>query len=118
MEQAKRELTKTQVKRKASEATNTVLESIVSLFDDSKLKRSEREILSLKQENIALKNQTDTLKSTIQQLKNESTKAVQELRNEIAHLHDLLPELKELLRIEKICHGKIRSGTDETHHAG
>ena len=113
LEQAKRELTKTQVKRKASEATNTVLESIVSLFDDSKLKRSEREILSLKQENIALKNQTDTLKSTIQQLKNESTKAVQELRNEIAHLHDLLPELKELLRIEKICHA-VRFGAELT----
>lgn len=71
LEQAKRELTKTQVKRKAAEATNIVFEGIVSLFDDSKLKRSEREILSLKQENATLKNQIDTLKSTIQQLKND-----------------------------------------------
>ena len=115
LEQAKRELTKTQVKRKAAEATNIVFEGIVSLFDDSKLKRSEREILSLKQENATLKNQIDTLKSTIQQLKNESAKAVHELRNEIAHLHDLLPELKELLRIEKICHA-VRFGAELTKH--
>lgn len=113
LEQAKRELTKTQVKRKAAEATNTVLEGIVSLFDDSKLRKSEREILSLKQENIALKNQIDTLKSSIQQLENESAKAVHELRNEIAHLHDLLPELKELLRIEKICRA-VRFGAELT----
>lgn len=113
LEQAKRELTKTQVKRKASEAANTVLESIVSLFDDSKLKRSEREILLLKQENTALKSQIDTLKSTMQRLKDESAKAVHELRNEIAHLHDLLPELKELLRIEKICRA-VRFGAELT----
>lgn len=115
LEQAKRELTKTQVKRKASEAANTVLESIVSLFDDSKLKRSEREILLLKQENTALKSQIDTLKSTMQRLKDESAKAVHELRNEIAHLHDLLPELKELLRIEKICHA-VKFGAELTKH--
>lgn len=113
LEQAKRELAKTQVKRKAAEATNTVLEGIVSLFDDSKLRKSEHEILSLKQENIALGNQIDTLKSTIQQLKNESAEAVHELRNEIAHLHDLLPELKELLRIEKICRA-VRFGAELT----
>ena len=113
LEQAKRELTKTQVKRKASEATNTVLEGIVSLFDDSKLKRSEREILLLKQENTALKSQIDTLKSTMQRLKDESAKVVHELRNEIDHLHDLLPELKELLRIEKICRA-VRFGAELT----
>lgn len=45
----------------------------------------------------------------------ESAKAVHELRNEIAHLHDLLPELKELLRIEKICHA-VRFGAELTKH--
>lgn len=103
LEQVKHELAKTQMKQKAATATETVLDGIVSLFDDSKLKKTEREIIGLKQENTVLKNEIGLLKSTIEQIKDESGKVEQGLRYEIAHLHELMPELKGLLQVEKIC---------------
>lgn len=103
LEQVKHELAKTQVKQKAATATKTVLDGIVSLFDDSKLKKSEREIIGLKQENTVLKNEIGLLKFTIERIKDESGKVEQGLRNEIAHMHEVMPELKGLLQVEKVC---------------
>lgn len=103
LEQVRHNLAKTQVKQKAATATEIVLDGIVSLFDDSKLKKSEREIIALRQENISLKKEISSLKSTVERIRDESGKEVQGLRNEIAHLHDLMPELEGLLQVEKIC---------------
>lgn len=103
LEQVRHDLAKTQVKQKAATATETVLDGIVSLFDDSKLKKSKREIIGLKQENTVLKNEIGLLKSTIERIRDESGKELRGLRNEIAHLHDLMPELEGLLQVEKIC---------------
>lgn len=113
LEQVKHELAKTQVKQKAANATETVLDGIVSLFDDSKLKKSEREIMALRQENSSLKNEIGSLKSTVERIRDESGKEVQGLRNKIAHLHELMPELEGLLQVEKICRA-VGFGTEMT----
>lgn len=113
LEQVKHELAKTQVKQKAATATETVLDGIVSLFDDSKLKKSEREIDALKQENTTLQKEIETQKSTLERMKDESDKVMRGLRNEIAHLHELMSELKGLLQVEKICQA-VGFGTELT----
>lgn len=106
----KGELKTERFKGAAAEAGSAIMDGISSVLGTSKVKRLEQEIVELrgeiakqKRENTALKKEVEALKSTIEQQTNESGKVAQGLRSEIAHLHDLMPELKELLQIEKTC---------------
>lgn len=107
-------------KSAAAEAGSAIMDGISSVLGTSKVKRQEQEIAELrgeiagqKRENTALKKEVDALKSTIEQQTDESAKVSQGLRSEIAHLHDLMPELEELLRIEKVCKA-VRFSTELT----
>lgn len=106
----KGELKTERFKGAAAEAGSAIMDGISSVLGTSKVKRQELEIAELrgeiaekKRENTALKKEIDTLKSTIEQRTDESGKVAQGLRSEIAHLHDLMPELKGLLQVEKTC---------------
>ena len=106
----KGELKTERFKGAAAEAGSAILDGISSVLGTSKVKRQELEIAELrgeiaekKRENTALKKEIDTLKSTIEQRTDESGKVAQGLRSEIAHLYDLMPELKGLLQVEKTC---------------
>lgn len=103
LEQVKHELTKTQVKQKAAAATETVLDGIVSLFDDSKQKKARQEIGTLKQENTDLRNtigamQADHIQEQVQ-LKQEIATA----RNELARVYELFPQVRGLMLWEGYC---------------
>lgn len=103
LEQAKRELTKIQVKQKAAAATETVLDGIVSLFDDSKQKKARQEIDALKQQNTDLRDTIGAMKADYTQeqarLKQETTTA----RNELARVYELFPQVHGLMRWENYC---------------
>lgn len=106
----KGELKTERFKGAAAEAGSAIMDGISSVLGTSKVKRQEQEIAKLrgeivvrKRENTSLKKEINAVKSTIEQQTNESGKIAQGLRCEIAHLHDLMPELEELLRIEKVC---------------
>lgn len=103
LEQAKRELTKTQVKQKAAAATESVLDGIVSLFDDSRQKKARQEIETLKQENTDLRNTIGTIQADHRrervQLKQETTT----VRNELNSVYELFPQIRGLMRWEGFC---------------
>lgn len=106
----KGELKTERFKGAAAEAGSAIMDGISSVLGTSKVKRQEQEIVELrgeiakqKRENTSLKKEVDALKSTIERITDESGKVSQDLRSEIAHLHDLMPELKELLQVEKTC---------------
>lgn len=102
LEQAKRELTKTQVKQKATAATETVLDGIVSLFDDSKQKKA-RQIDTLKQQNTDLR---DTIRAMQTDHAQEQARLRQEtatVRNELARVYELFPQVRGLMRWESYC---------------
>lgn len=99
------------LKSSAAEVGTTIIDGIGSMIGTSKVKRQEQQIAELQgviaekeQENNALKKEVNAMQSAIEQIKDEAGKAVLSLRSEIAHLYDLMPELKELLRVEQICH--------------
>ena len=99
------------LKSSAAEVGTTIIDGIGSMIGTSKVKRQEQQIAVLQgaiaekeQENKALKKEVNAMQSAIEQIKDEAGKVVLSLRSEIAHLYDLMPELKELLRVEQICH--------------
>ena len=99
------------LKSSAAEVGTTIIDGIGSMIGTSKVKRQEQQIAVLQgviaakeQENNALKKEVKAMQSAIEQIKGEAGKVVMSLRSEIAHLYDLMPELKELLRVEHICH--------------
>lgn len=94
----------------AAEAGSAIMDGINSVLGTSKVKQQGQqitelrgEIAEMKRENGTLKKEVITLKSTIERITDESGNVAQDLRNEIAHLHDLMPELKGLLQIENTC---------------
>ncbi|MEQ3240178.1 MULTISPECIES: MobV family relaxase [Alistipes] len=106
----KGELKAERLKNSAAEVGTTIIDGIGAMIGMSKVKRQEQQIAEfhgqigeLKRENIALQKEIKTQKSTLEQIKDESEKVMQGLRSEIAHLHELMPELKGLLQVEKIC---------------
>lgn len=103
LEQAKRELTKTQVKQKAAAATETVLDGIVSLFDDSKQKKVRQEIDALKQQNTDLRSTIGTMLTDHAQEQAQLKHETATVRNELARVYGLFPQVRGLLRWESYC---------------
>lgn len=106
----KGELKTERLKNSAAEVGTTIIDGIGVMIGMSKVKRQEQQIAEfhgqigeLKRENIALQKEIETQKSTLERIKDESEKVMQGLRSEIAHLHELMPELKGLIQVEKIC---------------
>ena len=104
------ELKTERFKGAVAEAGSAIMDGISSVLGTSKVKWQEQEIAELrgeitekKRENTSLKKEIDALQSTIVRIADESGKVAQGLHSEIAHLYDLMPELKGLLQIEKIC---------------
>ena len=103
LEQAKRELTKTQVKQKAAAATETVLDGIVSLFDDSKQKKARQEIDALKQQNTDLRSTIGTMLTDHAQEQAQLKQETAIARNELARIYELFPQVRGLMRWESYC---------------
>lgn len=107
----KSELKTERLKNSAAEVGTTIIDGIGAMIGTSKVKQQEQQIAVLQgviaekeQENNALKKEVKAMQTMIEQVKDQAGKVVQGLRSEIAHLYDLMPELKELLRVEQICH--------------
>ena len=106
----KGELKTERLKNSAAEVGSTIIDGIGAMIGTSKVKRQEKqladlqgEIGELKRENSALQKEIETQKTTIERIKAEAGSTVQGLRNEIAHMHEVMPDLKGLLQVEKIC---------------
>lgn len=106
----KGELKTERLKNSAAEVGSTIIDGIGAMIGRSKVKRQEQqlaelqgEIGELKRENTALQKEIETQKSAFERIKDELDKVVHGLRNEITHLHELMPELKGLLQVEKVC---------------
>lgn len=103
LEQVRHDLTKTQVKQKAATATVTVLDGIVSLFDDSKRKKTRQEIDALKQENTDLRNTIGTIQADHTQEQARLKQETMTVRNELARVYELFPQVRGLMRWESYC---------------
>lgn len=103
LEQAKRELTKIQVKQKAAAATETVLDGIVSLFDDSKQKKARQEIDALKQQNTDLRSTIGTMLTDHAQEQAQLKHETATVRNQLNSVYELFPQVRGLMRWESYC---------------
>lgn len=103
LELVKHELAKTQVKQKAATATETVLDGIVSLFDDSKQKRARQEIETLKQENTDLRNTIGAMQADHVQERAQLKQETTTVRDELARVYELFPQVRGLMRWESYC---------------
>lgn len=123
------------LKSSAAEVGTTIIDGIGSMIGTSKVKRQEQELNKSRQE-VATRDETIELLQTkmqtmqvehssklfdeqqkhsreLERKETEYRSEVQGLRSEIAHVHELMPELKELLRVEKICRS-VRFSEDLT----
>lgn len=111
LKSVKGQLKTEKLKDSAAEVGTKIIDGIGSMIGMSKVKRQEQQITLLQgviaekeQENNALKKEVNAMQIMIEQVKDQAGKVAQGLRDEITHLHELMPELKELLRVEQICH--------------
>lgn len=118
----KSEVSREKFKNTAAEVGSNLIEGIGSVIGTSKVKKQQQEIVSLKAENQDLRQEIIGLKQTITrerkdnnkvigELKAEHTTITDKLRQEVKKIYDLFPNLRELLRIERIC--KLLGFSDE-----
>lgn len=103
LEQVMHELTKSKVKQKAATATETVLDGIVSLFEDSRQKKARQEIDALKQENTDLRNTIGTIQADHTQEQARLKQETMTVRNELNSVYELFPQVRGLMRWESYC---------------
>ena len=99
----KREIKTDKMKSVAVNVATSAMEGIGSVFDSSKLKKQQREIDTLKAENTNLKNEIRQLNKRIDILKNEYKITTDKLREELRKIYEMVPSIRDLFIIEKIC---------------
>lgn len=99
----KREIKTDKMKSVAVSVATSAMEGIGSVFDGSKLKKQQREIDTLKAENTNLKNEVRRLNKRIDVLKNEYKITTDKLREELRKIYEMVPSIRDLFIIEKIC---------------
>ena len=99
----KSEIKTEKLKSSAVDVATSAIEGIGSVFGNSKVKRQQQEIETLKSENAELQTNIKTLKQQIQTKESEHTKITDKLRQELDRIYALFPKIKELLRIENLC---------------
>ena len=99
----KSEIKTEKLKSTAVNLATSAMEGIGSVFDNSKVKKQQQEIETLKAENRNLNNEVKQLSEHIRNLKTEYTKTTDKLREELRKIYDLFPNIREILNIEKLC---------------
>jgi len=99
----KREIKTDKMKSVAVNVATSAMEGIGSVFDSSKLKKQQREIDTLKAENKNLKNEARQLNNRINTLKTEYKNTADKLREELRKIYDMVPSIRDLFIIEKLC---------------
>jgi len=99
----KREIKTDKMKSVAVNVATSAMEGIGSVFDSSKLKKQQREIDTLKAENTNLKNEARQLNNRINTLKTEYKNTADKLREELRKIYDMVPSIRDLFIIEKLC---------------
>jgi len=99
----KNEIKTEKLKSTAMNVATSAMEGIGSVFDNSKVKKQQQEIETLKAENRNLNNEVKQLSEHIRNLKTEYTKTTDKLREELRKIYDLFPNIRDILNIEKLC---------------
>lgn len=99
----KREIKTEKLKSTAVNAATSAIEGIGSVFDNSKLKKPEKEIGKLKAENTNLRAENKQLNERIGHLKNEYEKTTDKLPEKLRKIYNLFPGIRDLFNIEKLC---------------
>jgi cell division protein FtsB len=99
----KREIKTDKMKSVAVNVATSAMEGISSVFDGSKIKKQQREIDTLKAENSNLKNEVRQLNKRIDILKNKYKNTTDELREELRKIYDMVPSIRDLFVVEKLC---------------
>jgi len=99
----KREIKTEKLKSTAVNVATSAIEGIGSVFDNSRLKKQEKEIGKLKAENTTLKTENKQLNERIGHLKNEYEKTTDKLREELRKIYNRFPGIRDLFNIEKLC---------------
>jgi len=102
LKQVKGQLKAEKLKNTAVDVGSTIIEGIGSVIGISKVKRQQQEIENLKDEKEDLIQEIKTLKQNSQIMQKEHETALDKLKQELKKIHDLFPQLKELLWIEKL----------------
>ena len=102
LKQAKGELKTEKLKNTAADVGSTIIEGIGSVIGTSKVKRQQQVIEVLKEEKEELIQEIKTLKQNTQALQKEYDTTLDKLKQELKKIHELFPQLKELLWIEKL----------------
>jgi len=102
LKQVKGQLKTEKLKNTAADVGSTIIEGIGSVIGTSKVKRQQQEIDNLKEVKDVLIQEVKTLKQNTQIMQKEHETALDKLKQELKKIHDLFPQFKELLWIEKL----------------
>ena len=100
LKQAKGQLKTEKFKNSAADVGSTIIEGIGSVIGTSKVKRQQQEIETLKADKNNLIQEISILNKNIQATQTEYEATINKLKQELKKIHDLFPNIKELLWIE------------------
>ena len=102
LNQVKGQLRTEKFKGAAADAGSSLMDGISSALGTSKVKRQQQEIENLNTEKANLTMEIKELKQKTTIIQKEHETAIDKLKQELGKIHDLFPNLGELLRIEKL----------------
>lgn len=102
LNQVKGQLKTEKFKGAAADVGSTLIDGISSALGTSKVKRQQQEIENLNAEKTNLIREVKGLKQKTAVMQKEHETAIDKLKQELRKIHDLFPNLKELLWIEKL----------------
>ncbi len=102
LNQVKGQLKTEKFKGAAADVGSTLMDGISSTLGTSKVKRQQQEIENLNTEKTNLIQEVKELKQKTVVMQKEHETAIDKLKQELRKIHDLFPNLKELLWIEKL----------------
>jgi Small-conductance mechanosensitive channel len=100
LKQAKGQLKTEKLKNTAADVGSTIIEGIGSVIGTPKVKRQQQEIETLKAEKDSLIQEMNILNKNMQTEQTEYETTINKLKQELKKIHDLFPNIKELLWIE------------------
>lgn len=102
LNQVKGQLRTEKFKGVAADVGSSLMDGISSALGTSKVKRQQQEIENLNTEKANLIREVKELKQKTVIMQKEHETAIDKLKQELRKIHDLFPNLKELLWIEKL----------------
>lgn len=102
LNQVKGQLKTEKFKGAAADAGSSLMDGISSALGTSKVKRQQQEIENLNTEKVTLTREVKELKQKTAIMQKEHETAIDKLNQELRKIHDLFPNFRELLWIEKL----------------